>query len=573
MRSHIEIGFENFRKYEYLEPIELRNITYLVGENNSGKSTFVKGVLLMINNLLNPKFPEFDFNIPNNPQLLGINVPTFESALNRNADTPEITFICRIKRCVDNQFMDYLFEIIVSNDSVKKNSGHGTIKKFYITDFANCLKYNFADRQIWIENIAPTQEYINELTRDLADINLYLESFNNRVEHIYRKYNYNLGLSCLFENPSDDEIEDPDINPMGGYSDSDSLYVDEKHYDEKHYLDDLRNALLKKIDWLQKNAATYKAKETKKKDCYVLQSPYKTLIEVLHSNRSDSDKEIASSLKTFFETENVKEIEGKIDKIASDIDKCIASLSYVKYIYAHDSKQQFIYNSLDLSDKTAQMVSLYAGKFGWMIADDLYEEFMGSWLNRFGIDKYIITEAVGDGLYKVYLSPTQPEKSKENPDTYINRNNWRPLATYGTGIIRIALLIMNLANILFDYMGKDNMNRRAMPIVIIEEPEMNLHPKYQSLLADLFLELSERYGFRFIIETHSEYMIRKTQVEVKNSRYESPEALNALNPFQVLYFPQNEDPYQMEYRTDGRFKNKFGKGFYDEANSLIFQII
>ena len=545
MRSHIEIGFENFRKYEYLEPIELRNITYLVGENNSGKSTFVKGALLMINNLLNPKFPEFDFNIPNNPQLLGINVPTFESALNRNADTPEITFICRIKRCVDNQFMDYLFEIIVSNDSVKKNSGHGTIKKFYITDFANCLKYNFADRQIWIENIAPTQEYINELTRDLAGINLYLESFNNRVEHIYRKYN------C----------------------DSDSLYVDEKDYDEKHYLDDLRNALLKKIDWLQKNAATYKAKETKKKDCYVLQSPYKMLIEVLHSNRSDSDKEIASSLKTFFETVNVKEIEGKIDKIASDIDKCIASLSYVKYIYAHDSKQQFIYNSLDLSDKTAQMVSLYAGKFGSRIADDLYEEFMGSWLNRFGIDKYIITEAVGDGLYKVYLSPTQPEKSKENPDTYINRNNWRPLATYGTGIIRIALLIMNLANILFDYMVKDNMNRRAMPIVIIEEPEMNLHPKYQSLLADLFLELSERYGFRFIIETHSEYMIRKTQVEVKNSRYESPEALNALNPFQVLYFPQNEDPYQMEYRTDGRFKNKFGKGFYDEANSLIFQII
>ena len=27
MRSHIEIGFENFRKYEYLKPIELRNIT------------------------------------------------------------------------------------------------------------------------------------------------------------------------------------------------------------------------------------------------------------------------------------------------------------------------------------------------------------------------------------------------------------------------------------------------------------------------------------------------------------------------------------------------------------------
>lgn len=38
-----QIGFKNFRKFKELQPQSLGDITILVGANNAGKSTLVKG--------------------------------------------------------------------------------------------------------------------------------------------------------------------------------------------------------------------------------------------------------------------------------------------------------------------------------------------------------------------------------------------------------------------------------------------------------------------------------------------------------------------------------------------------
>lgn len=48
-------------------------------------------------------------------------------------------------------------------------------------------------------------------------------------------------------------------------------------------------------------------------------------------------------------------------------------------------------------------------------------------------------------------------------------------------------------------------------IVIIEEPESHLHPLAQSVLAELFSEVSSKQGVQFIIETHSEHLFRRMQ--------------------------------------------------------------
>lgn len=270
-----------------------------------------------------------------------------------------------------------------------------------------------------------------------------------------------------------------------------------------------------------------------------------------------------------------KDAKRKIQTFANNLEKSILNLDTVKYLHINAPEQRFFYNANNHDDKFAQLVKKYdegMGSLGW---DDVYEEFVGSWLKHFDLeDKYIITQAVGDGAYKVYLSKNKPEFDKET-QSYLNQAQWRPLATYGTGIIRIVSLIMNLANLFFDFNQESENNNIKSKIIIIEEPEMNLHPKLQSRLADLFCELNLRYGFIFIIETHSEYIIRKTQVAVKNAQYRTTEELDALNPYKVIYFPQNDDaaPYEMIYRTDGRFRNKFGEGFYDEANNLIWGII
>jgi predicted ATPase len=47
--------------------------------------------------------------------------------------------------------------------------------------------------------------------------------------------------------------------------------------------------------------------------------------------------------------------------------------------------------------------------------------------------------------------------------------------------------------------------------VLLEEPEIHLHPLAQSVLAELFVEVSKQRGVQFIVETHSEHLFRRMQ--------------------------------------------------------------
>ena len=100
-----------------------------------------------------------------------------------------------------------------------------------------------------------------------------------------------------------------------------------------------------------------------------------------------------------------------------------------------------------------------------------------------------------------------------------------------------------------------------------------MHPAFQSKLAILFSEVQTEYGFNFIVETHSEYLVRRSQVIVAQQKYANEKELEEKCPFKVYYFPSEGKPYEMNYRTDGNFSNEFGNGFYDEANNLLFEII
>jgi hypothetical protein len=47
--------------------------------------------------------------------------------------------------------------------------------------------------------------------------------------------------------------------------------------------------------------------------------------------------------------------------------------------------------------------------------------------------------------------------------------------------------------------------------ILLEEPEIHLHPLAQSILADLFVEISKKRQVQFIVETHSEHLFRRMQ--------------------------------------------------------------
>ena len=64
-------------------------------------------------------------------------------------------------------------------------------------------------------------------------------------------------------------------------------------------------------------------------------------------------------------------------------------------------------------------------------------------------------------------------------------------------------------------------------IVLLEQPELHLHPNAQSLLADLLLHVAERRQLQLIVESHSEHILRRLQVRIAEaeSGFANPETI------------------------------------------------
>ena len=87
-----------------------------------------------------------------------------------------------------------------------------------------------------------------------------------------------------------------------------------------------------------------------------------------------------------------------------------------------------------------------------------------------------------------------------------------------------------------------------------------------------FVEAYQKYNIHFIIETHSEYLIRKLQVLVADKE-------NKLTPNDVSlnYVDKDENGIsinrKIEILEDGRLSEPFGPGFFDEADSLAMDLM
>ena len=108
--------------------------------------------------------------------------------------------------------------------------------------------------------------------------------------------------------------------------------------------------------------------------------------------------------------------------------------------------------------------------------------------------------------------------------------------------------------------------------LMLEEPEVNLHPNLQSKLADLFASASKQTNTQFLIETHSEYMIRKFQYLVLKDRIKAKDVL-------IYYFKDPNDTSdeplvkKINIQKDGRLTSGFGKGFLDETGRLMASLL
>jgi hypothetical protein len=100
-------------------------------------------------------------------------------------------------------------------------------------------------------------------------------------------------------------------------------------------------------------------------------------------------------------------------------------------------------------------------------------------------------------------------------------------------------------------------NRRPKSILFIQQPEVHLHPRGQAALGDVISQESEKNGKRFIVETHSDYLIDRYRYNRKMGGKKSSA--------QILYFLHEDGINRIrpiEIMDDGKLIDE-GNGYRD----------
>lgn len=252
------------------------------------------------------------------------------------------------------------------------------------------------------------------------------------------------------------------------------------------------------------------------------------------------------------------------------------SLVNVKRLYALDSKDDFTY----LLKQYLEEKRKFSGRSSWEKSPFSPGMFINKWIKAFKIGDSISIDADAEGLGVYLRLHTSPDDKRGSL-----------LAEQGYGItqlfvilLRIEIAIMkskgNVVNIDPYDMGCPSHHWKeeseltvelSESTIAIEEPEVHLHPNYQSLLADMFFDAYTNYNVHFIIETHSEYLIRKLQVMVADREISLTSNEISLN--YVEKEKGNSFIKEIDILEDGRLSVPFGPGFFDEADSLAMEIL
>lgn len=109
-------------------------------------------------------------------------------------------------------------------------------------------------------------------------------------------------------------------------------------------------------------------------------------------------------------------------------------------------------------------------------------------------------------------------------------------------------------------------------ILIIENPEIHLHPKAQARLSDFFVMLANA-EIQVIIETHSEHLINKLRYNIYTSELDKDDAI-------IYYKPSiREDFITININENGHYQNEnnqridFPEGFFDSTLSELLEIM
>lgn len=139
-----------------------------------------------------------------------------------------------------------------------------------------------------------------------------------------------------------------------------------------------------------------------------------------------------------------------------------------------------------------------------------FQEMIAYWLQELGLIHSFVIEEIADGSNLFHAHVRANESS---PETM--------LTDVGFGVSQVLPVI-----VLLYYVPKGS-------IVLMEQPEIHLHPSVQSGLADVMLSVARRRDVQIIVESHSEHLLRRFQRRAAEGEADSSDL--------KLYFVSNDD--------------------------------
>ena len=521
----VSITFKNFRKFKEETTFELHNINFLVGKNNSGKSTLTKGFRLYLNNIQNLQansenifsyMPLFQFggDTYDNPH-----IGTFGRALSKDADDNNIYFTA----C----FSDFEIGTTVSRYSTHYKNSHNESIDFMDKTSAPITKIVFkllsldAQFSFDFENETLTAEFNKTGKID------YYSWWKKKIA------------------ASEEALKGNDIS-----------------FGTKEMMANQLNRLKKCVafEWKENGKCTCQLKPLNENGSRFQGQLYMLLIrEILNINYDVIKREnnIVDSIQNIeFWSSYKAQI---MDELTERFRYFINKIS-IKNVEAHSVTRSLVYNISDKNDYMAQTILNYINEN--IKNEDPEKVFIKKWMQYFEIGRDFIIDNYGGESYKMEII--------EDID---DLEHTTPLLDKGVGSNQLMILLLQLATTLHK-----NRSNFVPSTIIVEEPEQNLHPALQSKLADLFYEVyqyplksnKKSLGISFLIETHSEYIVRRTQVLVAKMFKKG----ERNNPFKVFYVTGDKktSSYEMGFQKNGKFEKSFGEGFYDVADDAAMEL-
>lgn len=539
------IAFKNFRRFIDFPMLEFGNITYMVGRNNSGKSTMVKALLLTLDYLQNQLSDTFSFD---NKVLEDANIVTFGRAKCNLIDEPEIVFNLKLH--------NYNITVHISGEDDRTKAN---VNVFHILDevkgYELVVNYNTERTRITKKSIASNQK---------VDTNYELLKLEDEVKRLKEKQNAitNKGskealqlvdqINKLAERrnrithanePLEEDNIEYNLEYSLDYQDNDLLWEYGDVYSSEEHLDDLAEFDKEDMEDVPRTEDN-ELKEIISVFLYHNTIAYKKAIEKRDNQVNDETDDISAGI---IELDNTQEnLKDWIDELVDTLEK-----ESFYYLGASPSKQSALFQLRDKNNALAQAIH----EFKQLDIGESTTEgaFVKKWMREFEVGHSYKIDFYAGEAYQFHVLE---DNGKVNH-----------LSDKGMGSLQAMLLILRVASL-----RRINKNNKKVITLLIEEPELNLHPALQSKLTEFFHEVNKEFGFNFIVETHSEYMIRKAQLFSIEEDYLKNQELNP-NPFKIFYFHKTEGPYEMEFTEQGKFKKDFGPGFYNEASNISIEII